>query len=171
MTSSVIFGAILDRLNADATLMALLGKTVGDNPCFRAQRKAPISTPSVTLKMAPEPAELFCGTDNAISTPLPNALLAKNNPTITLDIWVSSDSSTTPNTGQDADAIEARIDVLLWLNTPGWKYYDSGGNLLFRTHGWQKITTSQQHEDDTSLWHNVVRYEFWYLIKQGYGLT
>jgi hypothetical protein len=171
MTSSVIFGAILDRLNADATLMTLLGKTVGDAPCFRAQRKAPISTPSVTLRITPEPSELFCGTDNAISTPLPNALLATNSPTIQLDIWVSSESSSTPNTGQDADAIEARIDVLLRLNTLGWKYYDSSGNLLFRTHGWRRITTSQQYEDDTSLWHNVVRYEFWYLIKQGYGLT
>lgn len=171
MISSVIFGAILDRLNADATLMALMGKTVGDAPCFRAQRKAPISTPSVTLRIAPEPSELFCGTDNAISTPVTNALLATNSPTIQLDIWVSSESSTTPNTGQDADAIETRIDILLRLNTLGWKYYDSGGNLLFRTHGWRRITTSQQYEDDTSLWHNVVRYEFWYLIVTGYGLT
>ena len=171
MTSSIIFGAILDRLNNDAALMALLGKTVGDAACFRAQRKAPISTPSVTMRIAPEPSELFCGTDYAISTPVTNALLATNYPTIQLDIWVSSESSTTPNTGQDADAIEAQIDLLLRLNTPGWKYYDSGGNLLFRTHGWRKITTSQQYEDDTSLWHNVVRYEFWYLIKQGYTLT
>lgn len=171
MTSSIIFGAILDRLNNDATLMALLGKTVGDAACFRAQRKAPISTPSVTMRMAPEPSELFCGTDYAISTPVTNALLATNYPTVQFDIWVSSESSTTPNNGQNADAIEARIDILLRLNTPGWKYYDSGGNLLFRTHGWRKITTTQQYEDDTSLWHNVVRYEFWYLIKTGYTLT
>lgn len=169
--NATIFGAILDRLNADATLMTLMGKTVGDNPCFRAQRKAPIYTPSVTLRAAPEPSELFCGTDYAINTPVTNALLATNSPTIQLDIWVSSESSTTPNTGQDADAIEARIDLLLRLNTPGWKYYDSEGTLLFRTHGWRRITTSQQYEDDTSLWHNVVRYEFWYLIKTGYGLT
>jgi hypothetical protein len=169
--NATVFAAILARLNADATLMTLMGKTVGDDPCFRAQRLSAITAPSVTMRAAPEPSELFCGTDYAINTPLSNALLATNSPTIQLDIWVSSQSAATPSTGQDADAIEARIDILLRLNTPGWSYYDSGGTRIFRTHGWRRITTSQQYEDDTNLWHNVVRYEFWYLILTGYGLT
>lgn len=160
--NATIYAGILSALNNDATLMTLLGKTVGDNPCYRAQRLSAIVPPAITLRPNSEGSELFCGTDYAVSTPLTGAALATNNTTIQLDIWVSSSQETVPNTGFDADAIADRVDILLLYNTPA---------RVANTHGWQRTSSSQQYEDDTGLWHNVLRYNFWYLIKQGYGLT
>lgn len=159
--NTTIFGEIITLLNADATLMSLMGKTVGDNPCYRAQRLSSITPPAVTLHANTESADLYCGTDYAISTPLVGAVLSQNNAIIQVDIWVSS-SGSIPSTGEDADAIANRIDILLLLNTPARPA---------NTHGWRRGSSSQQYEEDTGLWHNTLRYEFWYMIKQGYGLT
>ena len=159
--NQTVFTAILARLNADATLMTLLGRTAADTPCYRAQRLSAISAPCVTLRANTESSDLFCGTDNAISTSLTGALLAENRASIQLDVWVSSSSSTMPCTGEDVDAIVNRIDILLLYNSANW---------IANTHGWRRASSSQQYEEDTGLWHNALRYEFWYLIKQGYGL-
>jgi hypothetical protein len=157
-----IFSEIITRLNADTTLMTLMGKTVGDNPCYRAQRLSAIVPPAITLRANTESGDLYCGTDYVVSTPVTGAALAQNRATIQVDIWVSSSNSSVPSTGFDTDAIANQVDILLLYNTPAHT-----GN----THGWRKVGSSQQYEDETGLWHNVIRYEFWYLTKQGYGLT
>jgi hypothetical protein len=170
--NTTIFDAIITRLNGDATLMSLMGKTVGDNPCYRAQRLSAITPPAVTLHANTESSDMFPGSNYAISAPLTGAIIATNKATIQVDIWVSSSSSTTPSTGLDTDAIGNQIDILLIWNSPGYTYYDSEGTKLFESHGWRRVSSSQQYEEDNGgLWHNALRYEFYYHILQGYGLT
>ena len=153
-----IFDAIVARLNGDATLMSLLGKNPGDNPCYRAQRLSAITAPSVTLHENTENSALFPGTDITIEETIPSSFIATNTVTIQIDIWVSSQAGT-PSTGRDADAIANRIDVLLFQNTPNWIQY---------THGWRRGSSSQQYEEATSLWHNALRYSFEYHIMTGF---
>jgi hypothetical protein len=49
---------------------------------------------------------------------------------------------------------------LLW-NSIGW---------IPSTHGWRRVSTSQQYEEDQQLWHNALRYDFDYHTMQGYGV-
>ena len=155
---TTVFDAIITRLNGDATLMGLMGKTVGDNPCYRAQRLSAITTPAVTLHENAESSTIFPGTDAVIDGSVANSFIATNTASIQIDIWVSSAGSF-PTTGRDTGAIANRIDVLLLQDTPNWIQY---------THGWRRGSSSQQYEEDTSLWHDALRYTLEYHIMTGY---
>lgn len=160
--NATMYAGFLNRMNDDATLMGLLGKSVGDNPCFRAQRFTPIAVPSVTLREGGGDETPLPGTDAAI--PVSGSPVADGSNSIQLDIWVSTESETTPCTGADADAIEERLMTLFVRDTTGYAYYDDAGTRLFRTKGWHRISRSQQLEDDTHLWHNVLRLGFGYIL-------
>lgn len=162
-----VFDAIILRLNSDSTLMALMGKTVGDNPCYRAQRLSAITAPAVTLHENTDPNEMFPGTDAIINGSIPDAFISTENPVIQLDIWVSSQGNY-PSTGKDADDIAARIDQILYQDSTKRVFYDENGVAVCDTHGWRKTSTSQQYEEDTSLWHNALRYQFSYHIMSGF---
>jgi hypothetical protein len=164
---TTVFDAIITRLNSDATLMTLMGKTVGDNPCYRAQRLSAITAPAVTLHENTEPSEMFPATDAIINGSIPNAFISTNSPVIQIDIWVSSQGNF-PTTGRDADAIANRIDIILFQDSTKREFYDENGNAICDTHGWRRGGTSQQYEVDTSLWHNALRYQFSYYMMTGF---
>lgn len=141
---STVFAALLDRLQADATLLGYLGGAY----IFRAKNVAPSQVPSITVFENTEksnPRVGYCAfkkRDNAS--------------TVQIDIWVSSENDGFPCTGEDTDLIAERIDALLLDATS-----EVSGT---RAGTWVKATSSQQYEDDTALWHNALRYSFEYVI-------
>jgi hypothetical protein len=138
-----VFQAILDKLNADATLLTYLG---GAN-CFRSKMTAPSQIPSVTLMENNESSTLRSGYNSSLKR--------DNSPTIQIDVWVSSTDESFPCTGEDADTISNRIDaVLLDARTP------ATGT---RAGTWKKTSSTQQHELNPGIWHNALRYTFNYL--------
>ena len=161
-----IFQRILAKLNGDATLLNLLGVTTLDPanpPCFRAQRSFPTKMPSVTLKEGSFQATPMPGADKAID--IAGALVTTENPSIQIDVWVSSEGGISPDglsypqTGEDADAIVDRINILLVKDTK---------NVVTGTMKWNIVSGTQQYEQDTYLFHNVVRYQFQYFIESGF---
>jgi len=147
---------IFTKLRADASLLALLGSPSDPKTAiFRWKRLAKIVTPSVTIKRMGGPKNPFPGTDAAPS--LKGSIYSMPSVIIQVDIWASSDSDTSPNTGEDVDLIEQRLD---------WNFIYDTLHVVVGTFGWKGITSSQQYEEDTRLWHNTVRYGFEYLIRQ-----
>ncbi len=143
---SDIFGAILTKLNGDATLTGLLGST---GRCFRARRIKPADLPCVTISANAESSTPRVGYI-AYDKVRDNATL------IQVDIWVSSEDEDAPCTGEDADEIEMRIDALL---------LDASSAVAGTREGtWAKSTASQTFEEDTRIWHNAIRYGFEYII-------
>ncbi len=140
---TTIFQAILTKLNGDAILQGYFGST---SFAFRGKLLAPFSVPSITITE-----------NNEKSVPRVGYCTSKkrdNTPTIQVDVWVSSADESFPCTGEDADTIANRVDeILLDADTP------TTGTLAGT---WQKTTSSQQHEDDTRIWHNALRYSFQY---------
>lgn len=162
----LVFQRILAKLNGDATLLALLGVTALDPanpPIFRAQRLAPVKVPSVTLREGNLSQSSFPGSNAAID--ITGAFVSSNNPTLQIDVWVSSEGGISPDnlpypqTGEDADAIVDRINVLLVQDTK---------NRVSGTHSWAGVSATQQYEVETGLFHNVSRYQFEYFIKSGF---
>jgi len=79
-----------------------------------------------------------------------------NSPTVQIDVWVSSADESFPCTGEDADMIAERIDQLL---------LDASSPVTDTRAGtWQKTSSSQQHDEDTRIWHNALRYTFEYSL-------
>jgi hypothetical protein len=141
-----IFGAILTKLNGDATLQGLLG---GTNRCFRARRILPEDCSCVTVK----------STNESSSPRVGYAVYQKirdQSALIQVDIWVSAQDETKPCTGEDTDEIETRIDAILLDAVT-----ETSGTLQG---SWQKTTASQQFEDDVRIWHNAIRYGFQYSL-------
>jgi len=137
-----IFQAIIDKLQADATLTGYLGGAY----VFRSKKFAPSILPCITLL-----------TNNESSTPRPGAATTKRrdaSPTLQVDIWVSAASENFPCTGEDCDIIANRVDeVLLDAAAP-----------VIGTKAWRKETETQQNEDDPPIWHNGLRYSFTYSL-------
>jgi hypothetical protein len=146
--------------------MTLMGKSVGDNPCYRAQRLSAITAPAVTLHENTEGITLFPGVIAAESQPAGSAFLSTNTSVIQIDVWVSSQGNY-PTTGLDTDTIANRIDVLLCYDALNWIADPSGAN-AWDTHSWMRVSSSQQYEEDTSLWHNALRYRFDYHTGPGF---
>ena len=96
-----IFQKILDKLQADDTLLGYLG----GNYIFRAKMTAPFRVPSVTLMENNEKSAPRVGYINV-------AKIRDNSPTVQVDVWVSSADESFPCTGEDADLIANRIDRL-----------------------------------------------------------
>lgn len=138
-----LFASIIAALRADATLLTYLGGAY----VFRAKTIAPSQVPSVTVQ-----------TNNEKSDPRPGSINSGHRdaaPTIQVDIWISDLHEGFPCTGEDADTIANRIDeVILHPATA-----------IAGTYGWSKTTESQQHEDDTGIWHNAIRYSFQYTLQ------
>ena len=143
---SAIFGAILTKLNGDATLTALLG---GSNRCFRARVIKPQECPCVTVRTTAESSGPRVGYVNYRKIRDQGVL-------IQVDVWVSAQDETVPCTGEDADEIEARIDAVLLDAVT-----ETTGTLQG---SWQKNTASQIFEDDVRIWHNSIRYGFQYRL-------
>lgn len=136
-----VFQEILDKLNDDATLQSYFGST---SFAFRAKAYTPFTVPSVTLMENTEKSATRAGYSGS--------KVRENSTAIQVDVWVSSADESFPCTGEDADLIAERIDeVLLDGTTP-----------VTGTTSWEKIGSSQQHEDDTAIWHNALRYSFRY---------
>jgi hypothetical protein len=163
----LVFQRILAKLNGDAALLALLGVTTLDPanpPIFKAQRLVPVKAPSVTLDSGNPSQSSFPGSNAAIDTP--GAFVSSNNPTLQIDVWVSSEGGISPDnlpypqTGEDTDAIVDRINVLLVQDTK---------NRVSGTHGWSGVSSAPtRYEVETGLFHNVSRYQFEYFIKSGF---
>lgn len=135
-----IFQAIIDKLEADTTLTGYLGGSY----IFRSKKVAPSQVPSITLLA-----------NNESSSHRPGAATTGRrdaDPTLQVDIWVSSAGESFPCSGEDADMIANRIDeTLLDASSP-----------VTGTAGWSKTTESQQNEDEPGIWHNAIRYSFSY---------
>jgi hypothetical protein len=135
-----VFTAIIDKLQADTTLTGYLG---GPH-ILRAYSSAPAQIPSVTVMV-----------NNGGSKHRPGAATTKRrdaNPTVQIDVWVSSASEDFPSTGEDADEIANCIDsILMDASSP-----------VTNTTGWERTTESQQHEGSENIWHNALRYSFRY---------
>ena len=139
-----VFQAILDKLNSDTILQGYFGSTFF---AFRAKSYAPFTVPAITLMENTEKSKARVGYTTT-------AKVRDNSPTIQIDIWVSSADESFPCTGEDADLIAERIDQLL-LNASSPITGTVAGT-------WQKTSSSQQHEEDTRIWHNALRYSFAY---------
>lgn len=141
---TAIFQAIIDKLRKDATLTGYLGT----NKVFRIKNLAPAQIPCITV-----------GENSERSTPRPGYNTTKvrdNTPTIQVDIWVSSADESFPCTGEDADQIAEQVDkVLLDSTSP------VAGTLAG---SWVKASSSQQHDYETSIWHNALRFSFQYQV-------
>lgn len=139
-----ILASIINSLSADATILSYLG---GDY-VFRAKTTAPEQIPSITVKI-----------NNERSTPRPGYITTKkrdNYPTAQVDIWVSDAGDSFPHSGDDIDTIEGRIDeILLDASAP------PAGTLAGT---WEKESSTQDHEDETGIWHNALRYTFQYAL-------
>ena len=136
-----VFQEILDKLNDDATLPGYFGSTFF---AFRSRALAPSQLPLITLMENTEKSKTRAGYSGS--------KVRENAPTIQVDVWVSSADESFPCTGEDADLIAERIDeVLLDGTTP-----------VTGTTSWEKMGSSQQHEDETAIWHNALRYTFRY---------
>ena len=165
-----VMDAIVYRLDNDAALKALMGKSVGDHTVYRAQRQVQIKAPSITVRVDIERSTLFPG--EIQNNLVPNTIISEEEPTIQVDVWVSSNSSTTPMTGEDADAITQRVDVLLFYDALNWVYGTdpTTGARTWDTHAWSRVSFTQQYEEQTNLWHNAMRYSFNYHLYTGYVL-
>jgi len=141
---TTVFQAILDKLNTDATLLGYLGGAY----CFRAKIYGPSRVPSITLLENNEPSKPRVGYNSSRRR--------DNNPTVQIDVWVSSADESFPCTGEDADLISNRIDELL-LNSLSPVTGTMAGS-------WEKSSSSQQHEADPQIWHNALRYSFGYSV-------
>lgn len=138
---SAVFQAILDKLNDDATLQAYFSTTFF---AYRAKSYAPFVVPSITLMENNEKSATRAGYSGS--------KVRENSTAIQVDVWVSSADESFPCTGEDADLIAERIDeVLLDGTTP-----------VTGTTSWQKVSSSQQHENDERIWHNALRFSFRY---------
>lgn len=168
--NSTIKTRIYTRLSTDATLLRLLGITTLDTekiPFFDRQTLMPRIIPSVTMMTTSSPKTLFPGADAAGA--VSGAILATVVETPQFDIWISADGGRSsdglplPSTGEDTEAIESRMDILLLLDSKNW---------IQDTRSWSGLSSTQaMYEPDKRLWHKVIRYKFEYFIMAGYGLT
>lgn len=133
-----VLGAIIQALDTDATLQALLKGGTGH--VFRARRIKAQECPCVTVG----------GRDE--SEPRVGYVASKkrdNLAIITIGVWVDSQRGSKPQSGRDADEIEQRIDAILL----------DGDAPPGTTRCWYKLPGGDQMlEDDTKIWHNPVRY-------------
>ena len=166
MVHPAILDRIIAKLNGDATLLAQLGIQTLDPespPCFRSQALAPARLPSVTIRDGGTPTTLLPGID-AAST-ITGALVADEQPTIELHVWVSAEGGVSPEgisypqTGREADMIVSRCDYLLMGDRT---------NPVQDTIRWAGISGSQQYEVETAYWHNLRRYTFSYYLITGW---
>ena len=138
-----VFQAILDKLAADSALVTRLGEA----RVFRRQADQPAQAPSITLAENTES-----------STPRVGYRVTRvrdNSSVLQVDVWVSGDDESAPNSGEDADLIAERVDeVLLDAASP-----------VAGTGQWSRTSSSQQFEEGTRVWHNALRYSFQYSIR------
>jgi len=65
-------------------------------------------------------------------------------PTIQVDVWV-------PSSGEDLDRIAYRVDELLLPGVTG-------------TRAWERISSSDQYDEDLKAYHKALRYSFEYSV-------
>ena len=134
--------AIIDALKADATLQGYLGGQF----VYRAKRISASDTPCITVKDAGETSRkrtcyiVHKNRDNAA--------------TVTVDVWVNKNSESFPSTGEDADTIANRVDVVLLMTQ------------ITGTRAWEKVSSNPFFEDDTGLFHVALRYSFEYSLTE-----
>ena len=151
-----VLASIISKLDNDATLKALLGRTVGDGTVFRAQRIDPALAPCITVEPRDGQGSLFPGA--CFNEGIPGAFISDENPSLKIGVWVSTSGNKAPKTGDDADLITDRVDFLLRRDA---------GNWVKPTHGWRKMSAFPQFEDATQLWHNTLNLSFRYHVFYG----
>lgn len=140
MNSSVMEG-ILDGLNGDALILEYLGGA----HVFRGWINQDTIIPCITVIENNENSKPRVG--YAISGH------RDNSSTIQIDIWISKSHEGFPCTNDDLDVIAQRIDEFL---------FHTG---VTNTHLWDKVSTSEQFEPDTGLFHKALRYSFRYNLQ------
>lgn len=137
MNSSVMQG-ILDALNGDALILQYLhGARV-----FRGWINQDTIIPCITVIENNENSKPRVGYFNSGHR--------DNTPGIQIDIWISKSQEGFPSTNDDLDVIAQRIDEFM---------FHTG---VTNTHLWEKVSTSEQFEPDTGLFHKALRYNFRY---------
>lgn len=137
-----VFAAILKKLKDDTTLTGYLG---GASHISRAKSLAPAVLPAVTLRDSGESSrQRPCYARHKHRD---------NDSSVQIDVWVSSDATTFPSTGEDASKIANRIDEIL-LSVPQ----------VTNTSGWLKNSETPMFEDDTRIFHVSSRYGFKYSL-------
>jgi hypothetical protein len=149
-----IFDAIVKKANDDTLLQGLLK---GTKRCFRYMRLSPEQLPAVTFKEQGETSKLQPCVEACYAAG--NAIIRVNAPLLQVDVWVNSQSSTAPNTAEDADAIANRL-CEIYLDARSFVTTESGKD----THGWQQVSSTQMLEPDTLIWHNALRFTFEYHV-------
>jgi len=137
-----IFQAIRSKLLLDTVLTSY----IGEEQVFRSKPGAIITVPAVTLQPNSESSVVRAGYNNS--------KVRDNNPVLQVGVWVSANADGFPCSGEDADVIVGRIDAILL----------DAASPIPGTSGWMKVTSSQQYEGDTGLWHNAARYSFRYSV-------
>ena len=138
---TTVFQGIIDAIASDATILGYLGGTY----VFRGKADGLAHVPSITVRET---------TESSLKRVCYNAFPVRDNDVaVQVDVWVSAAGESFPYTGEHIDQIAERVDELLVGATP-----------VSGTRAWQKVGSSQQYEDDTSIWHNALRYTFQYSI-------
>lgn len=139
---AAVFQAILTKLTSDATLVSRLGGAL----VYRRQTDRIGHIPSITISENTEASVPRVG--------YRTIRMRDNSPVLQVDIWVSGDDESSPNSGEDADLIAERVDELLL----------DASSPVTGTQQWARTSSSQQFEDDVRVWHNALRYSFQYSI-------
>ena len=140
-----IFSGILTKLGTDTTLLTLLDSpTDWTTTIFKRQRLEPIVLPSISVYSNERGGERYCGSFSAV----------KRLSGIDVDVWVSGAASSAPNTGEDAEAIQDRVDEILYRSAP-----------VAGTFDWESGTVmGARYEDDTQIFHCTSHYTFEYFV-------
>jgi len=136
--NSTILAAMLDALNADAVLVGYLGGA----RVFRGWINKDTVIPCVTITESNESSMSYAGYNASGHR--------KMRPGIQVDTWISKSHEGFPCNGDDLDVIANYVD---------WFIFHTG---FTNTKEWERITTSEQYESDTLLFHKAMRYNFTY---------
>lgn len=136
-----IWSNILTPLNADATILSYLGGA----RVFRGWINQDTVIPCITVTENNETTTQRVGY-------LVNAHHRLNTVYVQFDVWVSKDTQGFPCTKDDLDTIAQYLDYFI-LHTG-----------FTNTGLWEKVSTSEQFESDTALFHKALRYKFNYKL-------
>ena len=132
--SKLVMKAVIDALKADSTLVALLGSANNITMAHISQTGA---FPGVTVMQNTESSKKRVGY-NAVKT-------RDQYPTIQIDCW-------TKKSFQEAYQIADLVDIRCV------------GDNISGTLAWEKVSDSDQFEEDVHVWHKALRYSFQYAI-------
>lgn len=130
---SSVYGAVRNLLNADATMLSLLGGSY----VYVANKSSVNQIPCITIIQNTENSKKRVSYDLF--------KVRDNRAVIQIDIWSKLSFL-------EVITVANRVDELLIPNT------------VSDTWGWEKISDSDQFEEENRIYHKSVRYEFSYKI-------